>query len=67
MNFRSKLTSDKVGLCTSEKYVPDNVGVAAGILFLSVQNSRNRGGNSTPPPGGYKRVEKIGGYTKDLI
>ena len=35
MNFRSKLTSDKVGLCTSEKYVPDNVGVAAGILFLS--------------------------------
>ena len=25
----------KVGLCTSEKYVPDNVGVAAGILFLS--------------------------------
>ena len=35
LNFRSKLTSDKVGLCTSEKYVPDNVGVAAGILFLS--------------------------------
>ena len=35
LNFRLMLASDKVGLCTSEKYVPDNVGVAAGILFLS--------------------------------
>ncbi len=35
LNFRLKLTSDNVGLCTSEKYVPENVGVAAGILFLS--------------------------------
>ena len=29
LNLRLKLASDKVGLCTSEKYVPDNVGVAA--------------------------------------
>ena len=34
LNFRSKLTSDKVGMFTSEKHVPDTVGVAAGILFL---------------------------------
>ena len=35
MNFRLKSVSEKVGLCASEKYVPENVGVAAGILFVS--------------------------------
>ena len=35
LNFSLKSVSEKAGLCTSEKYVPENVGVAAGILFLS--------------------------------
>ena len=34
LNVRLKSLSEKVGLCASEKYVPENVGVAAEILFL---------------------------------
>ena len=35
LNFRLKFASDKVVMCSDEKYVTENVGVAAGILFLS--------------------------------
>ena len=34
LNFQLKLASEKVGSRASEKYVPENVGAAAGILFL---------------------------------
>ena len=57
LNFRLTSVSEKVDLCTSEKYVPENAGVAAGILFLSsVELEKPLGGNFTPPPGGYERV-----------
>ena len=37
LNFRLNSVSKKVGfLCTSEKYVPEIVEVAAGILFLGL-------------------------------
>ena len=38
LNFRLKSVSEKVGLCTSEKYVPENAGVTAGILLLSAMS-----------------------------
>ena len=35
IEFPFEVSVEKVGLCTCEKYVPENVGVAAGSLFLS--------------------------------
>jgi hypothetical protein len=42
--------SDRVGVSTIEKFDPENMGVAAGILFLSaLELEIHLGENSTPP------------------
>ena len=57
LNVRLKSVSEKVGLCTSEKYVPENVGVVAGILSMSsVELEKSVGGVILPSPGGYEHV-----------
>jgi hypothetical protein len=52
LDFRLNGLSDRVGVSTIEKFDPENMGVAAGILFLSaLELEIHLGGNSTPPPG----------------
>ena len=49
LDFRLKEASEKVGIGTVEKLAPENMGVAAGILFLSsVELEKPLGGNFTP-------------------
>ena len=41
MDFRLKEASEKVGIGTVEKLAPENIGLAAGILFLSSSSVQN--------------------------
>jgi hypothetical protein len=47
LDFQLKEASDNGGIGTVEKLVPENMGVAAGILFLSsIELQKPVGGNS---------------------
>jgi len=49
--------SEEDGIGTVDKLDPENMGVAAGILFMSsVELEKPLGGNFTGGPGGYVRV-----------
>jgi hypothetical protein len=48
-NFCFNGLSNRVGVSTTEKFDPENIGVAAGILFLSaLELEIHLGENSTP-------------------
>ena len=50
LDFRLKEASEKVGIGTVEKLAPENMGVAAGILFLSHIELEKPVGVILPPP-----------------
>jgi hypothetical protein len=49
LNFRLNGLSDRVGVSTIEKFDPENIGVAVGILFLSALELEIHLGGSLPP------------------
>lgn len=51
LDLRLNGTVYKIGDTTIKKFDPENMGVAAGISFLSaLELEIHLGGNSTPPP-----------------
>ena len=50
LDFRLNGRSDNVGVGTIEKLDPKNMGIAAGILFLSALELEIYLGGSLPPP-----------------
>ena len=50
MDFRLKESSEEDGIGTDEKLAPENMGVAAGILFISGVELEKPLGVILPPP-----------------
>ena len=56
LDFRLQKASEEDGICTVEKLALENMGLAAGVLFLSGVELEKPLGVILPPPGGYERV-----------
>ena len=59
LDFRRKWTSRDTGSGTVEKLVPENMGIAVGILLLCAVELEIRLGHFTPPPVAGERRKKV--------